>query len=284
MERNDSERESGMNRRDLFLGCLVGVVAGVGLAMALRPATVPPPAPAAPTASAPAKPEPAPAERAPAYWRSALPSFAQQGEDIIVMTLFSRLGIKKPSYLDIGAHDPIIYNNTFLMYVNGGRGVLVEPNPALTDRLRRARPRDTVLQVGVALTAQKEADYYVFPEASQNNTFSLEDVRRVEKTLGDRSRHEVTQVALVNINDIIKEHFKGEAPEFLSIDVEGLDLDILKSLDFSRYRPKIICVETLVFGENRSDEKIFDLMKSNGYTVLGSTHVNTIFAGVPVPF
>jgi hypothetical protein len=106
----------------------------------------------------------------------------------------------------------------------------------------------------------------------------------VQKTLGDRGRYEVTRVRLVNINDIIEEQFKGKAPDFLSIDVEGLDHEILQSLDFTRFRPRVICVETLVFGENRPDQRIFDLMKSKGYTALGSTHVNTIFAGVPVPF
>ena len=92
-------------------------------------------------------------------------------------------------------------------------------------------------------------------------------VSRVEKVL---------KMPLVNINKVIGQHFEG-APDFVSIDTEGLDFEILKSLDFDRFRPKIICVETLVVYTTKEDPRIRELMQSKGYTVRGSTFVNTIF-------
>ncbi len=81
---------------------------------------------------------------------------------------------------------------------------------------------------------------------------------------------------LVNINRVMEDHF-GAAPSFVSIDTEGLDLDILKSLDFRRYRPSVLCVETLVYGTKAVETEILTLMRSKDYTVRGSTFVNTIF-------
>jgi hypothetical protein len=81
---------------------------------------------------------------------------------------------------------------------------------------------------------------------------------------------------LVNVNKIMEEHFHG-APSIVSIDTEGLDLEILKSLDFDRYRPPIICAETLVLNSTKIDSRILDLMQSKNYSVRGGTFVNSIF-------
>ena len=81
------------------------------------------------------------------------------------------------------------------------------------------------------------------------NTFSKEEADHVvRKTAGNVKILEVVKMPLVNINEVLDKHFKGGAPDFLSIDVEGLDLSILKTLDYKRHRPKVICVETIVMG------------------------------------
>jgi len=87
---------------------------------------------------------------------------------------------------------------------------------------------------------------------------------------------DVIRMPLVNINTVLKENF-SRPPSFLSIDTEGLDLDILKSLDFNRFRPSILGVETLIFGTKRMETEILDLMRSKDYTIRGGTFVHTIF-------
>ena len=208
--------------------------------------------------------------------RSVARSYSQQGEDLIVDSICGFLKVEKPTYLDVGAADPSGDNNTYLFYRKGCRGVLVEPNPALCRRLREVRPKDTLLNIGIGTTDQAQADYYVMSGAWLN-TFSKEQAERVVSSPGSMNRIEkVLKMPLVNINKIIHEHFQG-APDFVSIDTEGLDFDILKSLDFERFRPKIICVETLVVYTTKEDPRIRELMHSKGYTVRGSTFVNTIF-------
>ena len=81
---------------------------------------------------------------------------------------------------------------------------------------------------------------------------------------------------LLDINDVMAEHFKG-APTFLSVDTEGLDLAILRSIDYGRFRPAIICAETLVSGTRRIRAEIPEFLATRGYAARGGSFVNTIF-------
>ena len=165
---------------------------------------------------------------------------------MIVAEIFDDLKVMKPTYLDVGAFLPIFANNTYLFYQQGGRGVLVEPNVDLIPELRAKRPGDTVLNVGIGLTEQGAADYYCMT-LSQWNTFDkAEAERRVVKTGGEVEIERVVKMPLVPINRIMAEHFPQGGPDFLSIDIESLDLAVLRTLDFSRFRPKVICTETLI--------------------------------------
>jgi FkbM family methyltransferase len=208
-------------------------------------------------------------------------SHSQQGEDLIVESICDALRIAQPTYLDIGAADPCQDNNTYLFYEKHCRGVLVEPNPAFCRKIKAVRPGDTVLNVGAGTSGERETvtDYYVIGgrDGDYLNTFSkaqVDDI--VAKSQGFRSVVKTIKMPLVNINRIIEQHFKT-APNFLSIDTEGLDLAILRTLDFDRFRPSILCVETLVIGTTRVETAIVDLLKAKGYVVRGSTFVNTIF-------
>ena len=206
-------------------------------------------------------------------------SHSQQGEDLIVEAMCESLSIGNLTYLDVGAADPIQLNNTYKFYERGCRGVLVEPNPTFCRKLEAQRPRDKVLNIGIGFEDRDAADYYMVggPDGEYLNTFSRKDVETIREKAPDfHPIVKVIKMPLVNINKIMEEQFHG-APEFLSMDTEGLDLDILKSLDFNRYRPKIVCVETLVLGSHRMETEILDLMQSKEYSIRGATFVNTIF-------
>ncbi len=204
-------------------------------------------------------------------------SYAQSGEDIIVGYILRLLRVKNITYLDIGAYKPIFLNNTYYFYQKGLRGVLVEPNTALAESLRSVRPEDTTLVAGIGLTAEAEADYYLMSDPAWN-TFSKEEAEHMqEATKGDVSIQKVVKMPLLDVNDVIAEYFGGEAPTFVSIDAEGLHEDILKKIDYDRFRPKVICIETLVSGTANTIPAIPAFMKKVGYVICGSTFVNSIF-------
>jgi FkbM family methyltransferase len=203
-------------------------------------------------------------------------SYAQQGEDLVVEQMLGTLGIAKPSYVDIGAQHPSINNNTYLFYKAGGRGLLVEPNPTYAQLLRERRSEDTVLEAGIGVTNATEADYYVMAGDGQLNTFSKEQADELVKLNGPQALVKVIKRPLFDVNEVFAKHFTARPPDFLSIDVEGLDFDILKTLDFDRFRPKLVCVETcLLDGELHAG--IMSLMAAKGYAARGGSFVNTVF-------
>jgi FkbM family methyltransferase len=203
-------------------------------------------------------------------------TYAQSGEDQIVAFILKYLNVKKRDYLDVGAWLPILNNNTYLFYTRNYRGVLVEPNADACKKLREVRPRDKVLVAGVGVTSAREADYYVMTKSSWN-TFSKEEAeRQVKVSNGTEQIKEVIKVPLLDINQIMADYFR-RAPAFLSVDAQGLELAILKSIDYSRFRPEVICAETLVTGTNKMIPETVAFMETKGYLVRGMSFVNTIF-------
>lgn len=212
-------------------------------------------------------------------------AYAQSGEDLILAHLFYKAGIQKPSYLDIGANHPSYISNTYFFYLRGSKGVCIEPNPSLYKQIKKVRPRDTVINAGIGLDNTLEADFYLFPpEADGLSTFSKRDAEYWGdvgmKNVGKIQYKEIIKMPLITVNEILKKHFT-ERPDFISLDVEGLDLEILRSLDYAKYAPKVICVETLLYDENQKESKnkdIIDFLESKRYHIYADTHVNTIFA------
>jgi FkbM family methyltransferase len=205
-------------------------------------------------------------------------SYSQCGEDMIIDFIFAALKIKNPVYLDIGANEPKMLNNTYLFYENG-HGVLIEPNPLLIDKLKKQRPLDIHLNCGVGFNNKEEtADYYEM-DWHEFNTFSKEIAYETqEKYKGKNNIKNVIQLKLVGINLILEKYFlKGL--DLLSIDVEGLDLEILKSINFKKCIPKVICVETRV-GSHKNSSDIADYLISEGYILFSQTPINGIFVHI----
>ncbi|HQW43931.1 MAG: FkbM family methyltransferase [Chitinophagaceae bacterium] len=214
-------------------------------------------------------------------------AYAQSGEDLILAHIFYKLNIPKPTYLDIGANHPTYISNTYYFYLRGSHGVCVEPNPSLYRQIKKVRPKDIVINAGVGVDSSAEADFYLFPpEADGLSTFSKTEAEYWGevgmKKIGKIKYKEIIKMPLIGINEIIEKNFDRQ-PDFISLDVEGLDLAILKSLDYSRFSPKVICVETLLYDENQIESKnneIIYFLTSKGYSIYADTHVNTIFTQI----
>jgi len=204
-------------------------------------------------------------------------SYSQAGEDAILRFLFHDFGKTFISYLDLGTNQPKADNNTFLFYRKGGQGVCVEADMSLIPKIKKARPKDKIINAGVSVTEDKEADFYIF-DIPGINTFNKEEAEQRNNS-GNHKIVKVIKVPLVNINDLIKNNFDGY-PDLLSIDIEGLDLAVLQSLDFDRFPIPVICAETCVYSENHirpKDHSIAEFMITKGYEIYADTYINTIF-------
>ena len=250
-----------MQRRD-FVTTVAGGAVGVGAARWLWPPTPP-------------KPVEAPA--APTWPPDARMTFSQQGEDIVLYHVIrDLLGVEHASYIDVGAAEPVRSNNTYLLWGVGHRGVLVEPNPALTQKLRDYRPGDKVVPVGIGVTDTTEADYYEIKGNPMLNTFSADQVKVLQRGKTESVVERVTKMPLININRLIADQL-GKAPDVLSTDIEGMDYDIIRSLDLSRFRPGAICAETVTMSESGRNSRITRYLLARGYVVRGGSTVNTIY-------
>jgi len=268
-----------VNRRDFLIGAASGASSAVVLgaaarAMSNRPAAREVQAPSPPVAPAGAAGKRAP-EPDPQY--EGRRSFAQQGEDLILYNLLHHeLKLETPTYLDIGAGDPVLSNNTYALYCTGSRGVLVEPNPMLVEKLKTVRPGDVVVAAGIGLKATPEADYYVIRGRWPLNTFSRADVAELRRQSTEDPVEKVIKMPLMQINRLIADHFK-QAPDLLSIDIEGMDLAVLRSLDFRAHRPAAICAETKKPWMSHDRTPIARLLRTKGYVACAGSLYNTIF-------
>jgi len=260
-----------VKRRDFLIGAASGATSAVVLGAAGRilsgtraGETDPPP----PHVASPA---------APSTLYQGRRSFAQQGEDLILYNLlWHDLKIQAPSYLDIGAGDPVLSNNTYALYLTGSRGVLVEPNPVLVRKLKAVRPGDVVVACGVGLREPTDADYFVIRGRWPLNTFSREAVAEYRRQSAKDPVENVLKMPLVPINRLIADCFGG-APDLLSIDIEGMDLAVLRTVDFRAHRPAAICAETKKPGMSHDSTPVARLLRGKGYLACAGSLYNTIF-------
>jgi len=203
-------------------------------------------------------------------------SFSQKGEDIIIEKIIGQK--KKGFYIDVGAHNPNIYNNTKRFYVKGWSGINIEPNPILIKEFIRQRRRDINLNVGVRKTSGK-AKFYEF-EFDGLSTFSKDEMKKNQK-LGYKLKQEL-DIDVLSLKKIITKYYYKKI-DFLSIDTEGLDFEVLQSNDWKKFRPAVVCIETgdfnsMITGKKSNKKKLIDsFMYKNEYTEYYDNELNTIY-------
>jgi FkbM family methyltransferase len=215
--------------------------------------------------------------------RDGCTSYSQCGEDLILNYMFGVMGIARPRYLEIGAYNASHLSNTYFFYCRGCRGVCVEPNAALAEKFRRARPEDCVIEAGIGAVASARVPFYQM-SPDYLSTFSKDEADRMCRMPG-HTLVSAAPVAVMTIGQVLSHHFTS-APDFVSLDTEGLDLEIIRSFPLNEYRPAIFCIESIdyspgsIIPPRRQDLR--DLMQSHDYEPFSETPVNTLFIDLHV--
>lgn len=166
--------------------------------------------------------------------------YSQDGEDLILDRLLD--GQARGFFVDVGAHHPIRFSNTYLFYLRGWRGINIDAQPRSMQPFKRLRPHDINVEVGVG-SQPGHARYFRFNEPALN-TFEPEEAKR--KAGGPYRIEEEVDVNVRRLDDILAEELPADtAIDFISVDVEGRDLDVLRSNDWQKYRPRFVLAETL---------------------------------------
>lgn len=187
-------------------------------------------------------------------------SYAQNFEDVLLWRALKDVTVGH--YVDVGAGHPARNSVTKLFYDRGWTGVNVEPLPHLATELSRARPRDTNVRAAVSDTSATSIDLISIDLWDELSTIAPDRAQ----SLRDQGRDvTVIPVPVARLDDVLADTGWADL-HFLKVDVEGAELDVLRTLDLARTRPWIVLVEVVAGGdENRSRTEISDHLLSNRY-------------------
>ncbi|MEM4360234.1 MAG: FkbM family methyltransferase [Candidatus Bilamarchaeaceae archaeon] len=193
-------------------------------------------------------------------------SYAQSGEDMILDTIFGHLS--HGYYVDVGAHDPFFQSNTQYFYEKGWTGINIDANEDSIKMLSKIRKRDKNILAFIS-NEEREFDFYIYEKSPYSSCFYRSDIpskiKKIKKVKSVRLEKIFEQEKIKNIN-------------FLSIDTEGNDFNVLLSFDIKKIRPQIIIVESFCY--NIFDDlntEITKYLRDNDYFYFCKTVTNTFY-------
>lgn len=207
----------------------------------------------------------------PILWRKT--SYSQAGEDIILGHLFHNKS--NGTYIDVGCHHPFRNSNTYLLYKMGWKGICIDPGPNIERLFSVWRPKDIFINTAIAEQVGSSR-LYVFNDPALNS-LSTEQVENYNNFQDFKLVDEV-----ITPTTTLKEIYKAHESELinldvLSVDVEGLDLMVLRSNDWVSLRPKVVVLELRnVNFVNILDDQCYQFLNSLGYELYAKTENNLI--------
>ena len=202
-----------------------------------------------------------------AYVHQVLHSNSQFQEDLLIDLL---LGVKKEGvYVDVGANDPSFNSNTRRFYLRGWRGINIEPGFAEFNKFVKDRKLDTNLNLAIS----GEVGTLTFYQVGNDSSLStLDKPTAVQMASTYNLKLSSTVVDVMPLSIVLEKHLEGRHIDFMSVDAEGHDLDVLKSNDWAKYRPTIVMIES-----NIGSREIIMFLEQHGYMYIFSNNVNALF-------
>lgn len=196
-------------------------------------------------------------------------SFSHTGEDLHIISLFNDK--KNGFYVEVGSNNPITHSNTFKLYLSGWNGILIDANPYLIDISKRIRKKDICINALISNECQG-TDFYI----SKNSNFSSIYKNHVNDKDGIK---EVLKMQTYSLDNILKENLDTFTfIDLLMIDVEGHDLEVLKSIDLNKYSPTLIVIEDLKFDYlNPFKNEIYRYLSIFDYKLISIDKLNLYF-------
>ena len=201
---------------------------------------------------------------------------SQFGEDKKIIKLF-REGYKG-KYLDLGCFHPTRSNNTLKFYRRNWQGMNIDLNPLTIDLFNFARPKDINICAAISSNEVKK-DLYFLGDLDSKNTLDLNHKKWLSRHFRINSKDfKIKKIKTKKLNNILKKHNFYKI-DFMNIDIEGHELEVLKSIDFNKFIIKVFCIEILNYDKftNARKKKIITFFKKKKYSLVGKSTVNYIF-------
>lgn len=197
-------------------------------------------------------------------------SYSQDGEDMILKAIYEQKKGYKGFFVDVGAHHPVRYSNTNYFYKRGWKGINIEPTPSAIGAFNTFRKRDVNLNIGIGPEKTK-LKFYCFNEPALNS-FSEEVSKRIDAESGKYKIIKELDIDVLPLSDVLDQYLPANTViDFLSIDVEGLDYQVLLSNNWDKYKPSVILVEENVNVDDLNYSPIYQFLKDKGYTFFAKT-------------
>ncbi len=211
----------------------------------------------------------------PALLRERKAYFSLYGEDAILTALLHPG--ESGTYVDVGANHPVDGSNTYRLYLRGWSGLAVDPNPRFSALFKKRRPRDTHLTEGVA-TESGELTYFEY-EHDTLNTLSAERAVELDELGFRRMGSQIVPCRPLRL--MVEQHLAGRQIDVMSVDCEGLDLDVLRSLDLGVHRPTVVIVEDVDryqgFRTGAGSGALDTYLRENGYLPVAQAGYSAIY-------
>ncbi len=206
--------------------------------------------------------------------------YSKNGEDYLLWRFFE--GKTQGFYIDIGAFDGVHLSNSLTFEQMGWQGICVEPHPVIFPYCLKNRPGSLCLeQACVAPGAADTVPFYAEEMGLLSSTISSEDkFLDVKRRYGTRKLEfngfRELQVPAVTVNRLLETHCpKQKIVDFISMDTEGNELDVLRGIDFHRYDIRVLVVEVNLEEE---EKLLVDYLAENGgYQLARRVKVNRFF-------
>ncbi len=208
------------------------------------------------------------------YFKS-LTSYSQEGEDMVLASFYEGKKGYKGFYVDVGAHHPYRFSNTLFFYKKGWHGINIEPTPNAIKAFNIFRRRDINLNIGVS-SKQDKLIFYCFNEPALNG-FSKELSQERNDTSAKYKIIKETEIDTLPLADVLDKYLpEGQKIDFLTIDVEGFDLQVLQSNNWKKYKPSFILVEDRIDFTNLQNSEVYKYLEEQGYQLVAKT-LRTLF-------
>jgi len=203
-------------------------------------------------------------------------SYSQDGEDVVLDSFYEGCKNYRGFYVDIGAHHPVRFSNTWMFYKKGWKGINIDPTPGSMKAFNLLRRRDINLELGIG-TKSECIVFYCFNEPALN-TFDTK--LAMERNTGQPYKIiKKIEVQTETLNNILNEFLPdGIQIDFFTIDVEGLDLHVLQSNNWDKYSPKYILVEDIDFNLLSPNKSlIYEFLSQKGYEIVSALKRTIIY-------
>ena len=201
---------------------------------------------------------------------------SQFGEDKDILNIFKNKYNGK--YLDVGCFHPTRSNNTSKLFKRGWKGINIDLNPLTIELFDYARPKDINICAAISNKEEKKKLYFL-GDLDSKNTLNFNHKKWLNRHFGIKNKDfKIKNIKTKKLNNILKKHNFYNI-DFMNIDIEGHELEVIETIDFKKFKISVICIEILdydIFAINRK-KRLISFLKKKGFKLITRNKINYIF-------